>query len=76
MVEFLYTRIILLLAAIGLVSMGLGGAMAIFDGQPATGLLTLILAVAIGWVWYRDWVRLGKCAKALEKAKGMLAQLK
>jgi len=71
--EFLYTRFILLLAALGLISMGLGGGMAIFNGQPLAGLLTLLLAVAVGWLWYRDWVKLGRCAKALENVTGMLA---
>lgn len=69
MVEFLYTRIILAFAGIGLVSMGISGAMATFTGKPLAGLATLLLAVGIGYFWYHDWVRLGKCARVLAKAK-------
>jgi len=74
MVEFLYTRIILVLAALGLASMGLGGIVAAIQGNPLAGILTLLLAVAIGYFWYQDWMRLGKCAKALERAKEITAQ--
>lgn len=69
MVEFLYTRIILVFAAIGLVSMGISGGISALSGQPLGGLATLLIAAGIGYFWYHDWVRLGKCAKALAKAK-------
>jgi len=69
MVEFLYTRIVLVFAALGLASMGIGGVVAAFQGNPLGGLLTLLLAVGIGYFWYQDWMRLGKCAKALEVAR-------
>jgi len=72
MVEFLYTRIVLVFAALGLISMGLAGGMSIFQGNAVAGLLTLLLAVAIGYFWYKDWVRLGKCSKAIERAKAMI----
>jgi hypothetical protein len=28
--------------------------------------------VAIGWLWYRDWITIGKCATCLKRAKDIL----
>ena len=67
MVEFLYTRIILALAGIGLLTMGISSVASLFTGtmSPAAAILTLVLALAIGYIWVRDWRRLGSCATLL-----------
>ena len=58
----IYTRIVLILAAIGIVSSGVGGLLSI-PTKPIVGLLSLLLAVAIGYFWVQDWNTLSKCIK-------------
>jgi hypothetical protein len=73
--QFLYTRVILVLAGIGLVGMGINSVMMLAEGQSALpAILTLLLAVALGYVWYMDWVKLGKCATALDNVKKRLQE--
>lgn len=75
MVELLYTRVILVLAGLGLVSMGVGGVAAIAKGYYGAGILSLLLAVGIGYLWIRDWQKIGKCANALQTVNTIASKL-
>ncbi len=68
----IYTRIVLIFAAIGLLSMGIGGVASIFQGGLLQGLIALILAVGIGYFWVQDWKALGKCIKREEVRAAVL----
>jgi hypothetical protein len=74
MTDFLYTRIVLVLAGLGLVSAGVGGVAMAFRGQPVAGLVSLILAVGLAYFWIKDWQQLGKCASALARAREIVGQ--
>ena len=62
----IYTRIVLILAAIGIVSTGITGILNI-PNTPIIGLLSLLMAVAVGYFWVKDWIALGKCINITEK---------
>lgn len=46
-----------------------------FQGQPLIGLTTLLLAVGLGLLWYKDWFKLDKCADALNKVETKMAAI-
>jgi hypothetical protein len=71
----IYTRIVLIFAAIGLASMGVGGIASLFQGGAKNflqGLVALILAVGIGYFWIKDWRSLSKCIKREELREVLL----
>lgn len=69
----IYTRIVLVLAAVGLITSGLGGLMSL-PSRPVQGLLALILAVGIGYFWIQDWKALSKCIKRAESPMSSVQQ--
>lgn len=63
----IYTRFLLILAALGLLGSGIAATANLLSGKSAlVSLLTLLLVVGISYFWVKDWKQIGKCA-SLEK---------
>lgn len=66
----IYTRIVLVLAALGLIGTGINGVRQLFAGDYTMGLISLLLAVGIGYYWMSDWKDLSECIKTTRIVRG------
>lgn len=67
----IYTRIVLVLAALGLIGTGINGINQLFTGNYTMGLISLLLAFGIGYFLVKDWQDLSQCIKTTRLVKGV-----
>lgn len=66
----IYTRIVLVLAALGLIGTGINGVTQLFAGDVTMGLVSLLLAFGIGYFLVKDWIDLSQCIKTTRLVRG------
>ena len=64
-----YTKLVLIFSGLFAILAGVSGVAAAFRGSPVTGLITVLLALAVLWATIREWPVVSACGTAADIAR-------